>query len=92
MALDLTEKCQNNAKDIGDEKLLVEAARTGDFESARLLLDAGVAPDSPEYNKQLFYQSDNYMTPLHYATANGFASLVQLFISRGGNYLSSISC
>lgn len=71
-------------KEIMDEKLLVEAAKSGNFREVEELLNAGVSPDTPEYNRQLFYQSENYMTPLHYATANGFAELVKLFLLRGG--------
>ena len=75
------------AKDIVDEQTLVDAAKGGDYYKAKTLLDAGVAPDTPEYNRQLFYQSENYMTPLHYATANGFANLVKLFIISGGMFV-----
>lgn len=76
------------AKDIFDEKRLVEAAICGDISKAIVLLDSSVAPDTPEYNRQLFYQSENYMTPLHYATAKGFACLTKLFIERGGKFTS----
>lgn len=80
--------CGVVAKDLIDEKALVEAAKNGDYIKAKELLDLGVAPDTPEYNKQLFYQSENYMTPLHYATANGYSNLVKLFITRGGVFVA----
>ena len=79
-------KCENALKEISDEKKLVDAAKNGDSEEARRLLEAGVSPDSSEYNKQLFYQSENYMTPLQFATQMGYPNLVRLLIEHGGEY------
>ena len=71
-------------KEMEGEKRLVEAANTGDLEAASLLIQSGVSVDAVDYNKHLFYQSENYMTPLQYATAKGFPELVQLFIDFNG--------
>lgn len=81
-------RCEINLKDIEDEKRLVEVTKLGNYEEVEKLLKYGVSPDTTEYNRQLFYQSENYMTPLHYATAKGFPGLLKLFISKGGQYVS----
>lgn len=78
-------RCDINLKDIEDERRLVEVTKSGDYNEAERLLQNGVSPDSTEYNRQLFYQSENYMTPLHFATTKGFPLLVKLFISKGAN-------
>ena len=71
-------------KELEDEKRLVEAAKSGDCDIATRLIRSGVSVDVTDYNKHLFYQSENYMTPLQFATAEGFPELVQLFISYDG--------
>ena len=71
-------------KELEDEKRLVEAAKSGDRETAALLIESGVSVDVVDYNKHLFYQSENYMTPLQFATAEGFPELVRLFIESDG--------
>ncbi|XP_060600674.1 ankyrin repeat, PH and SEC7 domain containing protein secG-like [Ruditapes philippinarum] len=78
-------RCDINLKDIEDEKRLVEVTKLGNYEEVDRLLQCGVSPDTTEYNRQLFYQSENYMTPLHFATARGFPELLKLFISKGAN-------
>ena len=79
-------KCETVLKEIEDEKRLVDAVKAGNLDGASQLLESGVSPDATEYNKQLFYQSENYMTPLQYATCLGFPNLVRLFIEYGGEY------
>lgn len=85
MSAGIKQKCDINLRELEDEKRLVEAAKVGNIDEARKLLEAGVSPDSLEYNKQLFYQSENYMTPLHYATAMGYSDLMKLFIDKRAN-------
>jgi ankyrin repeat protein len=83
-------RCDINLKDIEDEKRLVEVTKLGNYEEVDRLLQCGVSPDTTEYNRQLFYQSENYMTPLHFATARGFPELLKLFISKGGQYFKNV--
>lgn len=79
-------KCEINLKEIEDETRLVEVTKSGNYDEADRLMQNGVSPDTTEYNRQLFYQSENYMTPLHFATAKGFPRLLKLFIINGGLY------
>ena len=84
-------KIEVSVKEMDDEKKLVEAAITGNLEEASLLIESGISVDAVDYNKHLFYQSENYMTPLQYATVKGFPALVKLFINFEG-ILRVITC
>ena len=84
-------KVEASLKEMDGEKKLVEAATTGNLEEASLLIQTGVSVDAVDYNKHLFYQSENYMTPLQYATVKGFPSLVKLFINFEGMLLPFIT-
>ncbi|KAL3864058.1 hypothetical protein ACJMK2_005767 [Sinanodonta woodiana] len=72
--------CDRVLKEIEEEKKLVEAAKSGNLEDVKRLLEAGVSPDASEYNRSLFYKSQNYMTPLQYAAVNGYTDLVRLLL------------
>ncbi|KAH3802949.1 hypothetical protein DPMN_156647 [Dreissena polymorpha] len=54
---------QAHGKDIDSEKKLVASTKKGDYNEVESLLNLGVSVDATEYNRQLFYQSENYMTP-----------------------------
>ena len=84
-------KVEASLKEMDGEKKLVEAATTGNLEEASLLIQTGVSVDAVDYNKHLFYQSENYMTPLQYSTVKGFPSLVKLFINFEGMLLPVIT-
>ncbi|KAK3595843.1 hypothetical protein CHS0354_014665 [Potamilus streckersoni] len=72
--------CDIVLKEIEEEKKLVEAAKSGNLEDVKRLLEAGVSPDATEYNRSLFYKSQNYVTPLQYASVNGYTDLVRLLL------------
>lgn len=55
---------------------LIEAAKRGDIEQARVLLDQGVRVDTLDRSRR---------TPLMWAALNGHSSLVDLLIDRGAN-------
>uniref|UniRef100_T1IID4 Uncharacterized protein n=1 Tax=Strigamia maritima TaxID=126957 RepID=T1IID4_STRMM len=69
-----------NTDDILNGKLLVEAAKEGDDAQILKLLQAGVSVNAEEYNKSLFYQSENYWTPLQVAVACGHEKATELLI------------
>jgi len=66
------------------ERLLVASAKDGVLERAKLLLDKGASPDAKEYNRSLFYASENYTTPLQNAASGGFHELTQYLIEHEG--------
>ncbi|XP_052770602.1 serine/threonine-protein phosphatase 6 regulatory ankyrin repeat subunit C-like [Mya arenaria] len=74
-----------STKDVSNEKRLTEAAQNRNIKEIERLLDAGVSPDASELNRQLFYQSEYYLTPLHHATHRGYDDVVNLLIKRGAN-------
>ena len=84
-------KIEVSLKEMDGERKLVETAIAGNLEEATSLIQTGVSVDAVDYNKHLFYQSENYMTPLQYATAKGFPSLVKLFINCEGMLLEHIT-
>ena len=65
---------------------LIEAATAGDSQRLEELLDHGVAVNAEAYNRNLFYSSQNYMTPLQVAAVHGHSECVRLLIDRGGVY------
>ncbi|OWF45349.1 ankyrin repeat, PH and SEC7 domain containing protein secG-like [Mizuhopecten yessoensis] len=72
-------------KDFELDRKLVLASKEGDFEEVKRLAELGASPDSTEYNKNLFYASQNYTTPLQNAAANGYHEIVQYLIEKGAD-------
>jgi ankyrin repeat protein len=70
--------------EIEQDKRLVEASRSGDIDLVKTLLKTGASPDATEYNKSLFYDSKNYLTPLMTAASQGHADVVRWLIENGG--------
>lgn len=66
------------------ERLLVASAKDGVLERAKLLLEKGASPDAKEYNRSLFYASENYTTPLQNAASGGFHELTRYLIEHEG--------
>ncbi|CAG2235261.1 uncharacterized protein LOC143073645 [Mytilus galloprovincialis] len=62
------------------EKHLVVAAKNGRIERVKQLLQRGASPDAKEYNRSLFYASENYNTPLQNAASEGFHELTRVLI------------
>ncbi|XP_013386714.1 serine/threonine-protein phosphatase 6 regulatory ankyrin repeat subunit B [Lingula anatina] len=62
---------------------IVEASQEGDFDTIKSLLEAGVSVNAAEYNKTLFYASQNYMTPLQICAEHGFLECITLLIKHG---------
>lgn len=73
--------------EIEQDKRLVEASRSGDIDLVKTLLKTGASPDATEYNKSLFYDSKNYLTPLMTAASQGHAEVVRWLIENGGRFL-----
>lgn len=71
-------------KELKLEKQLVDAALDGDFEAVKYCIENGASADAAEYNKSLFYASQNYITPLQNATQAGFSTILHYLIERGG--------
>ena len=67
------------------ERQLVEASRNGEKEVVEILLKRGVCANASEYNKSLFYQSLNYVTPVQNAACHGFTEILQILINAAGN-------
>jgi len=74
------------SKEVTNERNLIESVLENNFQDVVSLLDSGVSPDAHEYNKQLFYKLENYLTPLHHAVLHGYSDLVKLLIEKGGQY------
>lgn len=70
--------------EIEHDKRLVEASRSGELEQVKTLLKTGASPDATEYNKSLFYDSKNYLTPLMIAASQGYTDVVRCLIESGG--------
>ena len=71
-------------KEIENGKALVDSALSGDLEGVQRLLDAGTSVDADDYNRSLFYKSQNYMTPLLCAASSGHVQVLRLLIDHGG--------
>ena len=71
-------------REIENGNLLVQKTTEGDTDEVRKLLEQGISVNAVEYNRFLFYKSQNYLTPLQVAASLGHADLVQLFIDNNG--------
>lgn len=78
--------------EIEQDKRLVEASRSGELDEVRNLLKTGASPDATEYNKSLFYDSQNYLTPLMTAASGGHTDIVRCLIESGGRLSPGFSC
>ena len=58
-------------------KKLVSLAQAGNLEGVKRLVESGASVNAEEYNRFLFYRSQNYMTPLQCAALHGHSDLVQ---------------
>ena len=64
-------------KEIENGEQLVQHARRGNVHEVKQLLEDGISVNAEEYNRCLFYKSQNYMTPLQCASFNGHVSCVK---------------
>ena len=67
-------------RELDREKKLIDETKANNIEAVRTLLENGVHIDAGDYNRFLFYKSQNYMTPLQIAAREGFTDLVKLFV------------
>lgn len=75
--------------EIEQDKRLVEASRSGELDQVKTLLKTGASPDATEYNKSLFYDSKNYLTPLMIAASQGYTDVVRCLIESGASVNAS---
>ncbi|KAK7479312.1 hypothetical protein BaRGS_00029390 [Batillaria attramentaria] len=73
------------AKEIREETALIAAVKEKNEAAVQRLLEAGVSPDAREYNRCLYYASENYFSPLHYAAENGSPKIVSMLLRRKAN-------
>ena len=81
--------------EIENGKKIVDRTKENNIEAVRDLLNTGVNINAVEFNRYLFYKSQNYMTPLQVAAKNGFTEIVKLLVEwdgdgETGNFVASI--
>ncbi|PVD30546.1 hypothetical protein C0Q70_09814 [Pomacea canaliculata] len=62
------------------EEDLINAVKENNITEVEKLLKAGTSPDAAELNRKLYYESKNYLTPLHHAAGIGAADILALLI------------
>lgn len=60
------------------EEDLINAVKENNITEVEKLLKAGTSPDAAELNRKLYYESKNYLTPLHHAAGIGAADILAL--------------
>ncbi len=89
MATKGRKKCEELSKEREHGRQLVEKATAGDQAGVLKLLEAGVSVNAEEYNRYLFYRSENYMSPLQCAAKYGHEEVTKLLIEAGGKIKSA---
>ena len=73
-------------KEIDDGQFMVECATNGNLEGLKDCVEANVSINADEYNRSLFYKSQNYMTPLLCAAKFGHGNCVSYLIKQEGKH------
>ncbi|XP_035673384.1 serine/threonine-protein phosphatase 6 regulatory ankyrin repeat subunit C-like isoform X1 [Branchiostoma floridae] len=76
---------QERQRQISLGRQLVEASRKGEGSVIRNLLKVGASVDAEEFNRTLFYASQNYLTPLQEAAKFGHADCVRVLIQHAAD-------
>ena len=72
-------------REIENGGALVEYSLSGNAEGIRNLLEKGTSVNAEDYNRSLFYKSQNYKTPLQCAASKGHGDCLKVLIEYGGN-------
>ncbi|KAI8492895.1 ankyrin repeat and SOCS box protein 16-like [Branchiostoma floridae x Branchiostoma belcheri] len=76
---------QERQRQISLGRQLVEASKKGESSVIRNLLKVGASVDAEEFNRTLFYASQNYLTPLQEAAKYGHADCVRVLIQHAAD-------